>query len=168
MQDEHPQTQSARQLSTTLARVLREFYKDYEKRITRGVQARGHPDIRASHQVVFSNIGLGRPRVTELAERAQVTQQAMGKTLKELENLGYVERAVDSEDRRAKTIKLTAKGLQLMDDALAVTASVNSYYAGIIGQPELDQLASQLRNAVSKLGLDYLPDGWAEPQGKQI
>ena len=168
MQDEQQQTQSARQLSTTLARVLREFAKDYEKRITRSVQARGHPDIRSSHMTVFSNIGLGRPRVTELAERAQVTQQAMGKTLKEVESLGYVERAVDSEDRRAKTIKLTPKGLQLMDDALAVTASVNSYYAEIIGQPEMDQLESKLRNAANKLELDYLPDSWAEPQGKQI
>ena len=165
MQNEQ-QVQSARQLSATLARVLREFAKDYEKRIIRGVQASGHPNIRASHQIVFSNIGLGRARVTELAERAQVTQQAMGKTLKELESLGYVERAVDSEDRRAKAITLTAKGLQLMDDTLAVTASVNSYYAEIIGQPEMDQLESKLRNAANKLELDYLPDSWAEPQAR--
>lgn len=163
LQNDERNAQIAKQLSGTLARVLREFARDYERRIALGVQAHGHPDIRPSHQIVFANIGLGRPRVTELAERAQVTQQAMGKTLKELETLGYLERAVDSGDRRAKDIRLTARGLQLIADAVEVAESVHREYARMIGEQELEELESRLRAAVGKIEFDFLPDGWAEP-----
>ena len=75
-----------RHLSNTLARVLRELSRDFDRQVTRRLRERGHSDISLSHQVVFANMGLGRSRVTELAESAHITQQAMGKTLRELES----------------------------------------------------------------------------------
>ncbi len=161
MQDERSQ-RDTRSLSGTLARILREFSRDYDRRIERGIQARGHPRIRLSHQVVFANIGLGRIRVTELAECAQITQQAMGKTLRELEELGYIERAVDEQDRRAKAIRLTPMGLQLVADAVEVAEEVRGEYAARIGESELAELDTHLREAARKLELDYLPTSWAD------
>ena len=73
----------AYKLSNNLVRLLLEFSKDFERRVLKSLQARGHEQIRASHSILFSNLGLGAVRVTELANRAQVTQQAMGKMLKE-------------------------------------------------------------------------------------
>lgn len=153
----------ASQLSNNLSRLLREFSRDFERRIWRALQARGYPDIRPAHGVVFANLGLGAVRVTELAERAQVTQQAMGKMLKELERLGYITRAVDSGDKRAREIKLTERGVQLATDSRQVVAEVRQYYEHKIGSQELQQLESQLRFAVGKLELDYLPESWADP-----
>jgi len=153
---------ATRQLSTTLARILREFSRDYDRRITAKLQELGHRDISLSHQVVFANIGLGRTRVTELADRARITQQAMGKTLRELEKLGYIERAIDSADRRAKAIRLTPRGQQLVEDAVAVAEEVRRYYADKIGAGELEQLDRQLRAAAHKLELGYLPAHWAQ------
>jgi DNA-binding MarR family transcriptional regulator len=161
MQEEHSQ-QNTRRLSGTLARILREFSRDYDRRIAQGIQARGHPRIRLSHQVVFANIGLGRIRVTELAECAQITQQAMGKTLRELEELGYIERAVDEQDRRAKAIRLTQRGMQLVADAVEVAEEVHGEYAARIGASELAELDCRLREAARKLELDYLPPSWAD------
>lgn len=89
-------------LSSNLCRLLLEFGRDYERRIIDKLHERGHRLVRPSHSAVFSNLGLGAVRVTELAERAQVTQQAMGKMLKELERIGYVVRAEDTSDKRAK------------------------------------------------------------------
>lgn len=161
MQDEHSQ-QNTRRLSGTLARILREFSRDYDRRIARGIQARGHPRIRLSHQVVFANIGLGQTRVTELAECAQITQQAMGKTLRELEELGYIERATDEQDRRAKAIRLTQRGLQLVADAVEVAEEVHAEYAARIGESEFAELETRLRETARKLQLDYLPPSWAD------
>ncbi|MCB1701377.1 MAG: winged helix DNA-binding protein [Pseudomonadales bacterium] len=151
-----------RRLSTTLARVLRELSRDFDRRVTRRLHELGHADISLSHQVVFSNIGLGRTRVTELAERAQITQQAMGKTLRELESLGYIERVVDETDRRAKDIRLTARGRQLVTDAVASIDEVKREYAAKIGQAELADLDGRLRDAAIRLELDFLPHNWAE------
>tara|TARA_R110002073_G_scaffold389_6_gene3476 strand:+ start:1122 stop:1541 length:420 start_codon:yes stop_codon:yes gene_type:complete len=124
---------------------------------------RGYPDIRPSHSAVFANLGMGAVRVTELAERARVTQQAMGKMLKELERTGYVARDIDGGDKRAKEIRLTGRGVALAADSLAVVDEVRAYYALKIGAEPLDLLEANLRDAVKKLQLDYLPESWVDP-----
>ncbi|HEY6131021.1 MAG TPA: MarR family transcriptional regulator [Halioglobus sp.] len=149
-------------LSNNLSRLLREFSRDFERRIWQGLAARGYPDIRPSHSAVFANLGMGAVRVTELAERAHVTQQAMGKMLKELERMGYVARDIDDGDKRAKEIRLTPRGMALATDSLEVVNQVRSYYANKIGSPQLDDLEVRLRDAVRKLHLDYLPDSWVD------
>jgi DNA-binding MarR family transcriptional regulator len=150
------------QLSNNLSRLLREFGRDFERRIWKELVARGYLDIRPSHSAVFANLGMGAVRVTELAERAQVTQQAMGKMLKELERMGYVAREIDSGDKRAKEIRLTQRGIDLAEDSLEVVAEVRQHYANKIGPAQLDALEAQLRDAVRKLELEYLPESWAE------
>lgn len=151
----------AARLSNNLSRLLREFSRDFERRVDRGLSARGYADIRPSHSTVFANLGTGAVRVTELAERAQVTQQAMGKMLKELERMGYVTRDVDSGDKRAKAIRLTPLGEQLAADIVAVVADTRRDYAEKIGHYELENLEASLRHALNKLELDYLPSSWA-------
>jgi DNA-binding MarR family transcriptional regulator len=160
--NEHKHQSATRHLSTTLPRILRELSRDFDRRVTRRLHERGHGDISLSHQVVFANIGLGRTRVTELAERARITQQAMGKTLRELETLGYVARIVDDTDRRAKAIHLTATGMQLVADTAACIDEVRREYADKIGRRELEELEARLREAASRLELDYLPPDWAQ------
>lgn len=154
-------------LSNNLSRLLREFSRDFERRIWQGLAERGYPDIRPSHSAVFANLGMGAVRVTELAERAQVTQQAMGKMLKELERMGYVARDIDSGDKRAKEIRLTPRGVALAADSKAVIESVRGYYANLIGAQQLDDLEDKLRDGVRKLNLAYLPQCWADPSSAQ-
>ena len=152
----------ANRLSNNLSRLLKEFGKDYENRVHALLNARGHPDIRPSHSTVFANLGTGAVRVTELARRAQVTQQAMGKMLKELERMHYIERAVDGSDKRAREIRLTERGVQLVHDSLQAVDEVHSYYQEIIGEEALADIEYRLRQAVGRLQLDYLPDTWTE------
>lgn len=152
-------------LSNNLARLLREFSKDFERRIFSAVQQRGYRDIRVSHIAVFANLGMGAVRVTELAERAQVTQQAMGKMLREIERLGYIHRDVDSKDKRAREIRLTEHGTQLAAASLAAYQEVRAYYATRTGEETLVRLESELRDAIDKLELEYLPESWAARQG---
>ena len=144
----------AYRLSNNLGRLLREFGKDHENR--------GHPDIRPSHSTVFANLGTGAVRVTELARNAQVTQQAMGKMLKELERMGYIERAVDGSDKRAREIRLTGRGVQLVQDTQQAIAEVQQHYQQKIGEESLAEIEHRLREAVGRLQLDYLPDSWTK------
>jgi DNA-binding MarR family transcriptional regulator len=153
----------AYRLSNNLSRLLREFSRDFERRIWQGLEERGYPDIRPSHTAVFANLGMGAVRVTDLAERAQVTQQAMGKMLMELERMGYVARDIDSGDKRAKEIRLTLLGGSLAADSLEVIDQIRSYYEHKIGSQSLDELEANLRHAVRKLQLDYLPEYWVDP-----
>lgn len=151
----------ANKLSNNLSRLLYEFYKDQDRRILQGLIEHGHPEIRPAHTALFSNLGMGAVRVTELAQRANVTQQAMGKMLKELERLGYIARDIDAVDKRAKEIRVTELGKQLAKDIVSVGSAVREYYNDKIGAQELTDLESRLRSAVDKLELDYLPESWA-------
>jgi len=149
-------------LSNNLPRLLREFSRDFERRIRQGLSARGHEHIRTAHNVVFANLGAGAVRVTELARRAQVTQQAMGKMLKELERMGYISRRTDNGDKRAKEIRLTARGLDLISQSIEVINEVCAHYASKAGAETLNSLEQQLRDVVGHLELDYLPPAWTE------
>ena len=79
----------AAQLSNNFPRLLRELSRDFDRRICEGLAARGHIDIRTSHSTVLGNLGMGDVRVTELAKHSQMTQQAMGKILKDLETCDH-------------------------------------------------------------------------------
>src|SRR5215216_6612738 len=73
----------------------------------------GHPDIRPGHGCVFRFIDRDSgSRLTELAEQAQLTKQAVGEVVADLERMGYVKRLPDPEDGRAKLITLTGRGLE--------------------------------------------------------
>ncbi len=152
----------AYRLSNNLPRLLREFSRDFERRIWQELAGRGYPDIRQSHSQVFANLGMGSVRVSELAARAQVTQQAMGKMLKELERMGYISRTTDAGDRRAREIRLTERGVALAADCLEVVDEVYADYAERIGRDALVELEDKLRDAVRKLELEYLPESWTE------
>jgi DNA-binding MarR family transcriptional regulator len=99
----------ASKLSNNLPRLLRELSRDFDRRICEGLAARGHICIRTSHSTVLGNLGMGDVRVTELARHSQMTQQAMGKILRDLERLDYVKRSIDDSDKRAKVIQLTTR-----------------------------------------------------------
>jgi len=147
-------------LSVNLSRLLLEFGKDYERRVMDVLHRRGHTLIRSSHATVFSNLGLGAVRVTELAERAHVTQQAMGKMLKELERIGYIVRDIDGSDRRAKKIRPTECGIELMRDSGDAVAEIRDYYVSQVGEDALADLESCLSECVRRLDLASLSESW--------
>ena len=137
--------------TSILNQLLLEFGGDYQRRIIEGVHRCGHSLIRPAHCSVFANLGMGAVRVTELAERAHVTQQAMGKMLKELERIGYVVRDIDGIDRRAKKIRPTERGNVLMEDIKTVTREAWLYYVARIDENTLIALENQLADCVRKL-----------------
>jgi len=76
----------------------------------------GLSDLRPGHGCVFGNIDPENgSRLTELAERANMTKQSVGEVTSDLQELGYVERVADPNDGRAKLIRLTDQGRQAYD-----------------------------------------------------
>ena len=164
MNDEYLQQQSPNQAkerySINLSRLLLEFGRDYERRVMELLHQRGHTLLRPSHATVFANLRDGAVRVTELAERAHVTQQAMGKMLKEMERIGYIVRDIDGSDRRAKKIRPTQRGLDLMRDSMEVVDQVRQHYADTVGEKALEDLETCLSQCVEQIDLASLSAGW--------
>ncbi|TIV64266.1 MAG: MarR family transcriptional regulator, partial [Mesorhizobium sp.] len=72
---------------------------------------------------------------TELYEATMVTSGAMTARLDRLEKAGLIRRAPHPSDRRGVVVELTAKGLALVDEALAAHVdNEHQILAGLTGQ----------------------------------
>ena len=92
------------------ARVLSLMARNVEVPLAlSNLAARGR--LSASHIHITQHLTLEGSRLTELAQRASMSKQAMGKLVEQCEAWGLVTRLADTRDARARRIVFTAVGL---------------------------------------------------------
>lgn len=104
--------------TTTLISVMRQTTRLMVDEITTRLEVAGYPDLPPRFHPVFENIEPAGTRLTVLAARAGLTHQSIGEVVAELEQRGYVERAPDPDDRRARLVRLTDAGRGVVRAAL--------------------------------------------------
>jgi DNA-binding MarR family transcriptional regulator len=108
----------------------------------------GYGDIREGHGCVFGFIDMENgSRLTDLAEAAGFTKQAVGEAVAELERLGYLERDACPGDRRAKIIRLTDRGRDACLTGRRFFAEIEQEWADELGE----DLVSGLREAAERI-----------------
>jgi DNA-binding MarR family transcriptional regulator len=110
----------------------------------RRLETEGHPQIRNAHGCVFRYIDVDGSRLTELATQSGVTKQSVGEFVNELEALGYVERAPDPMDGRAKIIRLTERGQDARRAALRIFDDMEREWAERFGEDRVAELRELL------------------------
>jgi DNA-binding MarR family transcriptional regulator len=114
----------------------------------------GFADVREGHGCVFGFIDLEHgSRLTDLAERAGLTKQAVGEAVAELESKGYLERVPDPMDGRAKIIKLTERGQDAALTGRRLFAEIEAEWAERYGE---ERVAS-LRECAEEIVADHGP-----------
>jgi DNA-binding MarR family transcriptional regulator len=121
-------------------------------RIVDGVVGAGFPQ-KPAHSAVFAQIAPGGSRLTELARRANMSPQAMGELVDELEQLGYVVRRPDPSDRRAKLITLTRKGHACIAAGVATIEGIEEQLVDRLGERGHRQLRSLLAKLLDEGGV---------------
>lgn len=112
-------------------------------RMSEGLIARGH-DLRPSTAQVIPNLPAEGLRMTALADRLRLTLQRTGQLVSELEEVGYLARVPDPDDRRAKRVTYTRRGKQLIRDIEAITSGFTSEFATELGEKRFGQLVGLL------------------------
>lgn len=115
----------------------------------RRLSEEGFEGIRYRHGSVFRFIEAEGSRLTTLAERAGLTKQAIGEVVGELERLGYVERAADPHDRRAKVIRLTERGVEGQVAAARVLEEIEQRWARHLGQDRIAMLRQTVEEIIA-------------------
>ncbi|HYP45323.1 MAG TPA: MarR family transcriptional regulator [Propionibacteriaceae bacterium] len=121
-------------------------YRHMEQRILAVVVEAGHP-ITLAQARIFQRIDHHGSRLTSLAESAQLTKQAAGFLVDQLERAGYVERAPDPGDGRARLIAITRRGYDVIAVAAAEQARIEAEWAAHLGP----RATSGLRQALERL-----------------
>jgi DNA-binding MarR family transcriptional regulator len=124
--------------------LLGRAYSALGHRIVTGVVEAGFPQ-RPAHSGVFAHIDVeGGTRLTELARRANMTPQAMGELVDDLERMDYVSRRPDPDDRRAKRIVLTSRGVACVEAALETIEEIERELRKMLGKRRLVDLRDTL------------------------
>jgi len=128
--------------------LLKLPYLAVERHITRRLHGLGFVDLRPAHYAVFQVMEAGGSRLTDLAERAQMTKQSMGYLVDYLEEHGYLQRAADPNDHRAQLIRITAKARKMDDAVEAVLEELHAAWAQRMGKAKFKQLRQLLGELV--------------------
>jgi DNA-binding MarR family transcriptional regulator len=140
---EKKRSRNMRQLLLRASRIV-------NRHVVEGLQDRGYSGLRSTHTTLLSNIDLFGSSVTEAAERAGITKQAMGRLASELEATGYIQIETDLKDARVRVLKLTAEGNKLMLDSLDVMAELERRYASMIGNNRLTAILRGLSTFIAQ------------------
>jgi DNA-binding MarR family transcriptional regulator len=107
-----------------------------------------HPELRYVHGFLFQQLVEGPRAVGEVAANLGVTSQAISKTARELEALGYVERTPGAEDARVRLLALSARGRAAVEAGRAARARLNAELVAALGHDRVAQAAATLRAAL--------------------
>ncbi|MEN9578936.1 MAG: hypothetical protein RJA70_1945 [Pseudomonadota bacterium] len=98
------------------------------------------PNLRAAHLSVFPHIDLEGTRSTELARRMDISKQAVGQLLDELEGFGVIQRAKDPADGRARLVQFTERGALGMLTGLKLLEGVEDQMTTHLGKKSMQDL----------------------------
>lgn len=129
-----------------LATLMFVSYRSMDERVQRAMREAGY-DVTVAQSRLAQRIADEGSRLTELADRAQVTKQTASLLVAALEREGLVERVPDPSDGRARLIRLSASGREAATQAMHVVIGVEQEWTEHLG-PEL---AGQLREGLLKL-----------------
>src|SRR5215207_6414633 len=119
------------------------------RQVAEGAARAGHP-VKASHSAVFGQMTAEGSRLTDLAKGANMTPQAMGELVDELEALGYLERRPDPTDRRAKLITLTESGRQCVSAGINTIGDIERSITDALGARGHRELRRMLRKLLEQ------------------
>jgi DNA-binding MarR family transcriptional regulator len=130
-----------------LARLLREFRHD----LAAPRAEAGFGDIRDPHMQIFGNVRMGGIRLTELADRAQLSLAAASELVNDLEQMGYLERRPDPGDGRAKLIDLTKRGCSAMAAAGERVADIELRWSNLVGVKDFAHMCQTMQRLLDEL-----------------
>jgi DNA-binding MarR family transcriptional regulator len=110
----------------------------------------GYDDLHPRHGAVLAYLDEDGIRATDLARLSGRHKQIVGRTIDELEGLGYVERRPDPRDRRAKLVFPTARGLEQIRLGDEIVADIEARHAKVIGGRSYAEFRDVLRGVVAR------------------
>jgi DNA-binding MarR family transcriptional regulator len=123
-----------------LVRLLHEF----RTALFDAVEGTEFADLRFAHNQIWGNVGVDGIRLTELANKANLSLAACSELVNELQSLGYLERQPDPADGRAKLIYPTPRGRRLLDAAGSRVAQLEAEWRAHLPRGEFDQACRAL------------------------
>jgi len=120
--------------------------------VARRLAARGFAGLRFSHGFLVQRLIDDEQSIAALAAALGITQQAVSKTVAELERRGYVRRRPAPHDARVRLVALTERGRAAVEAARAERAAVVAELRERLGPRRVDAATRVLREVIELHG----------------
>jgi DNA-binding MarR family transcriptional regulator len=128
-------------------------YRAMEARVFAALAADGF-EITPAQARVFQRLAPEGSRLTDLAAQSGLTKQTVGFLVDQLERAGYVERAPDPSDGRARLVHVAERGARSVEASARIVAEVEAEWTAHLGVGRMEQLREILTD------LRELTDPW--------
>lgn len=119
-------------------------HRHAERRILEFLAASGFDDLTLAQARVAARISDDGIRLTDLAEQAQITKQACGSLVDQLERAGYVARVPDPTDARARLVVPASRGREAQQCARVMERQIHEEWERRLGRQRMESLRRML------------------------
>jgi DNA-binding MarR family transcriptional regulator len=135
---------------SSIGSLVKKIYRNYSAELLKTLQARGFTDLRPSFlEVLLFICEHEGPTIKDIGVGCGLKKQTMTSHLNELERRGYIERKINSIDKREQNIFITEYGLKL--NLFESINEIEKKYTDLIGDLELNRVEITLKNFHTKL-----------------
>ncbi len=144
---------AARYRDNALGVLLFLLVEDYENRFIAAYRKQGFDDVLRSHGAVMRHLDGNGASISQLSQRAGITKQTIGKIVRQLEELGYLNVVTSSEDRRARIVRFSLRGERLVSASNRVVDEIRKHYKQCLGEQAFSRLNELLDTITRALGV---------------
>jgi DNA-binding MarR family transcriptional regulator len=121
--------------------LLRHARTTYGMAMHQALEAAGYEDMPKNGMYVIGGLALGAPDIPlgQLIKELRISKQAAGQLVDTLVTRGYLDRRVDSDDRRKLVIGLTERGKGAAEAQAAARKRIDAELLSGVGQEDIDR-----------------------------
>jgi DNA-binding MarR family transcriptional regulator len=121
--------------------LLRHARTTYGAAMRRALMEAGYDDIPGNGLYVIGGLALDREDIPlgQLIRDLRISKQAAGQLVDTLVTRGYLERAIDKEDRRKLTVALTERGREAAAIQAAAREKVDAELLSAVGPEDIER-----------------------------
>lgn len=121
-------------------------YRAAEDRILAALAQAGFGDLTRAQGRLLAGMDDGGTRLVVLADRARIAKQTALALVDRLVAAGYVERVRDPEDGRARLVRLTDRGRDILPVARAEERLIDDEWAAHLGPRRMREMRTALQD----------------------
>ncbi len=130
--------------------LLRIPWEIARQRLLDALHAAGFTDLYVAHMAVLLYPGPHGKRPSDLAAQRGMTRQAVNYLLGQIEELGYIERRDNPDDRRSKLVALTPRGRKVVVVMRGAMVELEQEWSEQLGPLRFAQLKAMLAELATK------------------
>lgn len=112
----------------------------------------GHAGTTSSHHYAMEAIDRGATDASALGRELGISRQAAAKTIRSLEQLGYVHRGADADDARRRPLEVTARGHEMTALGAAAYERIRLRLEASAGALRMETVEQVLRSIPELIG----------------